>query len=265
MGISAYAEGKGFFHKGSGGSGSAPGDVCLSPPPAPTGPAPVPYVNMLKSGDLSKGSKSVKIDGQPTAKENVSFVSTSSGDEAGTQGGGVVTAKTKGKGRFNTWSFKVKVENKGAVCHGHLAGQNSGSFPPNCVDATLTVDFIVKNLTMDQLEKDCDEPYTGSKHRQSTTQAQRDSVNTAGSKCWQCGTKPPPRMIADHQPPENVAWEMGGCNMEPSPEAFKAAMKELPVLPHCRSCSSSQGGQMRSVDQREVFDFMNDNIVGLAI
>ena len=41
--------------------GVAPGDVCLSPPPPPTGPVPVPYVNMLSASDLTKGSKSVKI------------------------------------------------------------------------------------------------------------------------------------------------------------------------------------------------------------
>ena len=115
MGLTVYAEGMGLFHKGSNGKGIAQADVCLSPPPPPTGPVPVPYVNTLTSSSLSKGSKSVKIDGQPTALEDVSYVSTSNGDEGGTQGGNVVTHKTKGKGYFKLWSFTVKIEDKG-VC-----------------------------------------------------------------------------------------------------------------------------------------------------
>ena len=86
MGLTVFTENLGFFHKGSGGFGIAPGDVCLSPPPPPTGPVPVPYVNSLQASDLSKGSKSVKIDGEPTALEDISYVSTSTGDEGGTLG-----------------------------------------------------------------------------------------------------------------------------------------------------------------------------------
>src|SRR3954469_9011024 len=104
MGLKVYTENLGFCHKGSGGVGVAPGDVCLSPPPPPGGPAPVPYVNSLSASDLTKGSKSVTIDGEPTALEDQSELSTSVGDEAGTQGGNVVTHKTKGKGSFKLWS-----------------------------------------------------------------------------------------------------------------------------------------------------------------
>lgn len=86
MAITVYNEGAGLFHKGSSGKGIGPGDVCLTPPPPPTGPVPVPYVNMLSASDLADGSTSVEIDGNPTALEDHSYVSTSSGDEAGTQG-----------------------------------------------------------------------------------------------------------------------------------------------------------------------------------
>jgi uncharacterized Zn-binding protein involved in type VI secretion len=124
MGLTVFAEKMGFFHKGSGGHGVAPGDVCLSPPPPPAGPAPIPYVNSVSSSDLSDGSQSVKIDGEPTALEDSSTVSTSTGDEAGTQGGNVVTHKTKGKAAFTLWSFTVKVEGKGVGRHGDPMGQN---------------------------------------------------------------------------------------------------------------------------------------------
>ena len=79
MAITVFNEGAGLFHQGSGGSGVAPGG-CLSPPPPPTGPVPVPYVNSLQAGDLASGSQSVVIDGNPTALEDQSYVSTSTGD-----------------------------------------------------------------------------------------------------------------------------------------------------------------------------------------
>lgn len=284
MGNTVYAEGMGFFHKGSGGKGVAPGDACLSPPTPPAGPLPVPYVNMLQASDLANGSKSVKIQGEPTALEDASYVSTSTGNEAGTQGGGVVTHKTKGKGSFKLWSFVVKVEGKGVDRHGDTMEQNTASPLPNCIDAAAAVNFL-KTLTTEMLEKDCPEPYKGKKHRQSTTEGQRESVQEQA--CWQCveelttatgarqaeltkkiaaqKAEGPPRLIADHQPPENVAWEMGGCHLKPSPEAFKKAMKDLYVKPHCQSHSSSQGGQMRGLDTRDIFDFMNESVDGLAI
>ena len=63
MSLTVFAENMGLFHKNSGGKGIAPADVCLSPPPPPSGPVPVPYVNTLQASDLTKGSKTVKIDG----------------------------------------------------------------------------------------------------------------------------------------------------------------------------------------------------------
>src|SRR4051812_1087057 len=141
MGTTVFAEDMGFFHKGSGGTGVAPADVCLSPPPPPAGPAPGPYVNSLSASDLSKGRKKVKVEGEPTALEDASEISTSTGDEPGTQGGNVVTHKTKGKGFFTLWSFTVKVEGKGVCRHGDMMAQNCASGPPGCVDPTAVTNF----------------------------------------------------------------------------------------------------------------------------
>jgi uncharacterized Zn-binding protein involved in type VI secretion len=291
MGNTVFAEGMGFFHKGSGGKGVAPGDVCLSPPPPPTGPAPIPYVNLLSASDLAKGSKSVKVQGNPTALENASEVSTSTGNEAGTQGGGVVTHKTKGKGVFKLWSFVVKVEGKGVDRHGDMMAQNTASDLPNCIDAAAAVNFL-QGLTDTQMTKNCAESYESEKHRQETTSAQRKKVQNRA--CWECSrdlanlqrrtvqSKAVARrikalqkniasqqagketMVADHQPPENVCWEMGGCNMKPSPQAFKDAMKKLYVKPHCSLHSSRQGNKMKALDNRKIYDFMN-NKMGLAL
>jgi len=278
----------GFFHKGSGGKGVAPGDVCLSPPPPPAGPVPVPYVNMLQASDLTKGSKSVKIEGEPTALEDASEISTSSGNEAGTQGGGVVTHKTKGKGSFKSWCFSVKVEGKGVACHGNMMIQNTACDPPNCIDAAAVTKF--KKLLGKKAGEPCP-PYDRDKHAPAITEEQEEAVK--GKKCWECvrqrraGQTPltmnpqnpaeygnwlrsdreyetrrggayadrdREAMTPDHQPPLCVAWAMGGCHLKPTdgdPTGFQKQMaKKSMVKPHCRRHSNSQGSQAGAYGRR---------------
>jgi uncharacterized Zn-binding protein involved in type VI secretion len=276
MGCTVFAEGMGFFHKGSGGKGIAPGDVCLTPPPPPAGPLPVPYVNSLGASDLTKGSKSVKIDGEPTALEDASEVSTSTGNEAATQGGGVVTHKTKGHGSFKSWCHSVKVEGKGVACHGDMMIQNTACDPPNCVDSAAITKF--KKYLGKKRRKKCPD-YDESKHRVEPTDKQQEAVK--GQKCWECKrqkaagqtpltidpknpaaygsylatenqyktrgggklkNKPRDEMTPDHQPPLSVAWAMGGCHIKPTPEGFKKKMAQKGMVkPHCRNHSNSQG------------------------
>jgi len=98
-------------HKSSSGIASAFPDVCKTPaPPAPS-PIPIPYPNISKSSDTSKGSKKVKMDGNSIMLKDSEF-STSTGDEAGTAGGNIITNKTKGPASFLMYSFDVKVEGK---------------------------------------------------------------------------------------------------------------------------------------------------------
>ena len=132
MPLTVFAESMGFFHKGSAGFGVAPLDVCLSPPP---GPVPIPYTNVLFAKDLIKGSKTVRIDGEPTFLEDHSETSTSIGDEGGTLGGSVVTGVILGKGYFTVWSTTVNIEGKGVCRHGDMMGQNSASTPPSAINA----------------------------------------------------------------------------------------------------------------------------------
>ena len=267
MALTVYAEGMGLFHKGSGGQGIAPGDVCLSPPPPPAGPVPVPYVNSLSAADLSDGSKTVTIDGEPTALEDASSVSTSMGDEAGTQGGNVLTHKTKGKGYFKLWSFTVQVEGKGVCRHGDTMGQNCMSTPPGCVDMSALVRFLLKPGV--DIGKPCP-PYKRTS-AMGPTDAQTEKVR--GGPCWECardlhktdwtgimlkkglvakasayssGRSDSQKFTADHQPPLNIAWYMGGCHM-PDNEFEKWASDPKSVNPHCSAHSSSQGGSVGSV------------------
>ncbi|PAQ10967.1 DUF4150 domain-containing protein [Mesorhizobium temperatum] len=278
MGNTVYADGMGFFHQGSNGKGIAPGDVCLSPPPPPAGPVPVPYVNMLSASDLTKGSKSVKIEGNPTALESSSEIATSTGNEPATQGlgAGVITHKIKGKGAFKLWSFTVKVEGKGVDRHGDPMGQNEMSDPPNCIDSSALVNFF-KSLPKGDRFRKCARKYNGRKHRPSRKSKQAKKVN--GKACWECqrdlanmrkrlknGAKLQTRidklearinrqktkghyMIHDHQPPLVVAWRMGGCHMGAA-EFKKHFSKPQTVKPHCTSHQRSQGSKARAYSKR---------------
>lgn len=265
MAITVYNEGAGLFHKGSPGKGIAPADVCLSPPPPPAGPVPVPYVNTLSAADLADGSQSVQVDGNPTALEDHSYVSTSMGDEAGTQGGNVVTHKTKGKAYFKIWSFTLQIESKGACRHGDSMGQNCASDPPGCVDMKALVDFLIKT---DAKIEPCTKPYDrDALGLGSCTPAQYEAVK--GGPCWECqrdlpagsyenvtlasgkikpkasayvsGNKSKEDFTPDHQPPLNIAWYIGGCHMKE--EDFKKwANDPATVKPHCKVHYCSQGG-----------------------
>lgn len=291
MSCSVYAEGMGFFHKGSGGSATAPGDVCLTPPPPPAGPLPVPYVNKLSAGDLSKGSRTVKIEGNPTALEDSSEVSTSTGNEAATQGGGVVTHKTKGKGHFTLWSFSVFAEGKGVDCHGHPMMQNTSCTPPNIV--------CVKSEVAQNLEKhgftekyECT-PCEAAKYKHNRpTDDQKDKANKDGKAagCWtpNCPRgmvntwttrkgkkKTSKKWTADHQPPQAYVWHhLGGCKgaCDKSSKVRKAAAKKFKdwaqdldtCKPHCRMCSNSQGGYTANYWGHEFVDMLINLMGGVA-
>jgi uncharacterized Zn-binding protein involved in type VI secretion len=269
MSCSVFAENMGFFHKGSGGTGIAPADVCLSPPPPPAGPVPVPYVNTLSASDLADGSSSVKIQGQPTALEDASSIATSTGDEPGTQGGNVLTHKTKGKGYFTLWSFTVKVEGKGVCRHGDMIGQNCASSPPGCVDVAAITAFLA-TPGLDTTTPCKPDSYPGNT---APTEEQQDACR--GGPCWERGCvtsgdrarkatsakfkgfKAGERFTPDHQPPQKAAWYMGGCHMKPSPEAFKEwARKKESVKPHCKSCSRTQGGIISSATEADIRSWM---------
>jgi len=232
--LTVFAENMGLFHKGSNGKGIAPGDVCLTPPPPPGGPIPVPYVNVASAGDLTKGSSTVKIDGEPTALEDSSECSTSTGDEPGQQGGNVVTHQTKGKAFFQLWSFTVKIEGKGVCRHGDMMGQNSATPPAGAVDMAALTSF---NATF-PATKPCARHYDRKNY--GPTPAQTQSIK--GKPCWvitppkttPCGK---PGKTADHQPPLVIAWYKGGCHGK-ADGSFKAwATSNAAVQPQCASHS----------------------------
>lgn len=121
-----FANGRSILHAGHGSTHiAAPPDVCKTP--SPGGPIPIPYVNIAKDGDLAKGTKTIKIEGHPVAIES-SNLSTSTGDEPGTAGGGIISSKTKGKLTWASVSPDVKYEGKGVVRFMDVTQHNGNTF-----------------------------------------------------------------------------------------------------------------------------------------
>jgi len=114
-------------HKDSSGTTIAFPDVCKTPSPA--GPIPIPYPNIAKSSDTAKGASTVKADGNPICVKDSNF-SMSTGDEAGSAGGGVASNKIKGKAEFVNFSFDVQAEGKNVARAFDLMLHNDKNTPP---------------------------------------------------------------------------------------------------------------------------------------
>jgi hypothetical protein len=110
-------------HKKSGGTSVAGPDVCKTP--SPGGPVPVPYANTALSKKTAKGSRQVRIDGQPVMLKSSQF-SASNGDEPGTLGG-LISGKSRGKAYPRSYSSDVKIEGQPVFRFTDLMAQNAGS------------------------------------------------------------------------------------------------------------------------------------------
>ncbi len=108
---SVFANSRGVVHKASGGTSTVFPDVCKTP--SPGGPIPIPYPNVGMASNTTGGPTSVKTDGQMPMVKGSTYMMTS-GDEAGTAGGGVVSNTFKGEAEFMMYSFDVKFEGKNA-------------------------------------------------------------------------------------------------------------------------------------------------------
>jgi len=124
MGASINVNFRTVVHKTSNGIVSGFPDICKTPTPA--GPVPIPYPNVAMSSNTAKGSKKVKMDGNPIMLKGSNF-STSTGDEPGSAGGGVASNTIKGKAEFINYSFDVKVEGKNVARLGDLMMLNKRS------------------------------------------------------------------------------------------------------------------------------------------
>jgi Domain of unknown function (DUF4150) len=113
-------------HAGSNGVSIAFPDLCKTPPPPPG--VPIPYPNIAKSSDTSKGAKKTSCDGNPVCIKDSNFMM-STGDEAGVLLG-VASSKIKGKAEFVNFSFDVQVEGKNVPRAMDLMLHNDKNTPP---------------------------------------------------------------------------------------------------------------------------------------
>ena len=122
-------------HKNSGGYASATvPDICKTPGI----PSPVPYPNFATSTNLSKGTKTIKVDGGNMAANKGSEFSCSTGDEAGTLGG-VKSGVNMKEATWLSYSFDVKMEGKGACRLSDKMLMNHGN--TFCMEGVLQPDL----------------------------------------------------------------------------------------------------------------------------
>jgi hypothetical protein len=215
----------------------------------------VPYSNRASAADLADGSKSVLIQGNPTALKDQSYVSTSSGDEGGTQGGGVLTHKTEGKADFKFWSLDVFIEGLNVDGHADPMGQNCGSTPINglCLRSKVVRETYHKALT-----GRCKRAYDSEQHHIDPNTAQQKQAQAEwqknGRKCWECGTTVTFdgnfNYHDDHFPPLVVQWYAGGCHK--TDDEWKKQAEDTRCRPHCRDCSNAQSTAMRKFNRQRI-------------
>jgi hypothetical protein len=133
-GDNIYINGRSAFHAGSGGKALAAfPDLCLCPPPPPGGPVPTPLPNNALASDITGCATSVMFCGNPAGHQR-SYISTSTGDEAGDPKAGgqgnAVTHTVKGKAYFHSYSMDVRIEGIEAIRHLDITTHNHASPPP---------------------------------------------------------------------------------------------------------------------------------------
>jgi hypothetical protein len=142
LAVTININGLSLVHKGSGGFSAATlPDVCKTP--TPSGPVPIPYPNFGFSSDLAKGTRTVTADGGNSCAIAGSEFAISYGDEPGVVGG-VASGTFKKEITWITYSFDVKIENKGAcrltdkMFHNHSNTVNAaGALNPPVSEADI--------------------------------------------------------------------------------------------------------------------------------
>ncbi|MEP2028061.1 MAG: DUF4150 domain-containing protein [Paracoccaceae bacterium] len=105
-------------------------DVCFTPPENPATPpgVPVPYPSFGMASDTDKGTGTVKIGGETVNIKNKSYLTKTSGTEAGSAAKkGIITSKNTGKKYFNSWSNDVKFDGEPVIRFTDLATHNHAS------------------------------------------------------------------------------------------------------------------------------------------
>ncbi len=110
-------------------------DVCFTPPENPATPPgiPIPYPSFGMAGDTDSGTGTVKIGGETVNIKNKSFLTKTTGTEAGAAAKkGIVSSKNTGKEYFASWSNDVKFDGEPVIRMSDMATNNHGSAPNVC-------------------------------------------------------------------------------------------------------------------------------------
>ncbi len=174
MAQTKFVNSRGVVHKGSGGISTSFPDVCKTPTPG--GPVPIPYPNIGKYSDTTKGPKTVKIDHQmPMAKG--SQYCTSTGDEPGTLGG-VVSGVNKNVCEFSMYSFDVKFEGKNVCRVGDplIHNKKNAMSPADVGESVHNATIVQKPCGIKSLEISCS--HDGRKAKAGLLQVVADTTTT---------------------------------------------------------------------------------------
>lgn len=98
-------------------------NICLTPAPPAPNPVPIPYPSIAQLANASDASTNVKAGGKGIILAGQTKVSSTTGDEAGTNGG-VMSGTQGGKCSFAQGSSTVKVNGKPVVRLGDPTQQN---------------------------------------------------------------------------------------------------------------------------------------------
>ncbi|AUH66520.1 DUF4150 domain-containing protein [Paracoccus zhejiangensis] len=123
-------------------------DTCFTPPLTPATPpgVPVPYPDFGQDSDLTSGTGTVNIGGEPVSQENSSKYSKCSGDEAGSAPKkGIITSKNMGAVYAQKWSMDVKFEGKGVVRFSDMATSNHACNPGDCPPMVIVAKLNLAN------------------------------------------------------------------------------------------------------------------------
>ncbi len=105
-------------------------DVCFTPPENPATPPgiPIPYPSFGMASDTDSGTGTVKIGGKTVNIKNKSYLTKTSGTEAGSAAKkGVVSSQNTGKEYFESWSGDVKFDGEPVIRMSDLATNNHAS------------------------------------------------------------------------------------------------------------------------------------------
>ncbi len=190
-------------------------DVCKTP--SPGGPVPIPYPNISRSTDLSKGTKSVTAQGKSIAIKDSEF-SRSQGDEPGTAGGLKSSTQMK-EATWVSYSFDVKFEGKNACRLSDKMLCNHGNTA--CLGGELDEFLSKAQSRLVELANECD----------ADVNAEWEKAHPQGPKHTECTEPAGTGKLMENGDPEPVQVALGrlkeDCMNKKIPDSHGFSKQEM--------------------------------------